>query len=90
MEPLIESLFYLVERQLDELILNFVEDNFMVPDCVRQDSPLVFDESNSLFVILHTLKQNKFYRCVVEFIFSIVEELRDESSYYTEETVALL
>ncbi|CAF5028523.1 unnamed protein product, partial [Rotaria magnacalcarata] len=79
-EPLIESLVYLIERQLDELILNFAIDNFMVPDCVRQDSSLVIDESNSLFFILHTLKQNKFYRCVVEFIFSIAEELRNESS----------
>ncbi|CAF3645100.1 unnamed protein product [Rotaria socialis] len=43
-EPLIESLVYLIERQLNELILNFAEDNFMVPDCVRQDSPLVIDE----------------------------------------------
>ncbi|CAF5219902.1 unnamed protein product, partial [Rotaria magnacalcarata] len=43
-EPLIESLVYLIERQLDELILSFAKDNFMVPDCVRQDSPLVIDE----------------------------------------------
>ncbi|CAF4939560.1 unnamed protein product, partial [Rotaria socialis] len=43
-EPLIESLAYLIECQLDELILNFAIDNFMVPDCVREDSPLVIDE----------------------------------------------
>lgn len=80
MEPLIESLVYLIEHQLDELILNFGNDNSMVPDFVTEDSPWAIDQSNSLFVILPTLKQNKFYRYVVEFIFSTIEELRNESS----------
>ncbi|CAF0874273.1 unnamed protein product [Rotaria sp. Silwood1] len=45
-EPLTESLFYLIEHQLDELTLSFDKEIFTESSYVRQHSSMIFDKSN--------------------------------------------